>query len=100
MIWDVRNSLQPIKVQFAHTGVVYDVKYDRNNPDLLASCGKDRIVRIWDTKINIELHNEHKMHQGKVNAIDWNIHEPDSITSIGSDQLLITKRIDIKQAKL
>jgi peroxin-7 len=99
LIWDVRNSLQPIKLQLAHAGIIYDIKFDTTNPDNIATCGKDRVVRIWDTKSGIQLLSQHKLHQSKVNAIDWNIHNPNVITSVGYDAKCITSPLT-KMSKL
>jgi WD40 repeat protein len=44
-IWDVRNPLQPMKIQQSHD-LVKSVKFDTIFPDRLVSCGKDRVVRV------------------------------------------------------
>lgn len=98
-IWDVRNVLQPIKVQNAHDGIVYDVRFDTTQPDRLATVGKDRVTRIWDTTREIRLLAQHKLHKAQVSAVDWDVYNPTSITTVGFDSKVITNQIDIIRSK-
>ncbi|MEL6106391.1 MAG: protein kinase [Planctomycetota bacterium] len=45
-VWDFQSS-RLIKSFNAHRGVIWVVRYDKNN-HLFASCGDDGLVRLWD----------------------------------------------------
>ncbi len=95
LIWDIRNSLQPLKRRFAHMGSVTNIKFDTTQPGRLASCGSDATVRIWNTESDgIYLTHEHKIHRKGVHAVDWNVFSPHSITSVGQDQSIIVAPLD------
>lgn len=93
VIWDTRNDLQPLKRRFVHRDAVTCVKFDTVKPDRLATCSKDRMVRIFDTKDGILLTHEHKIHTSGVYSIDWDIHNPNIITSAGHDKTVITSLV-------
>jgi WD40 repeat protein len=88
-IWDVRNTINPLKTRKAHELSVNKVKFDTNNPNHLMSCSNDNTVRIWDTENGILLINEHKYHESKVTSIDWNIFNSNIITSGEKNSSLI-----------
>ncbi|KAL0490470.1 peroxin [Acrasis kona] len=93
VIWDTRNSLQPLTRRYAHgsksksnKSSVTDIKFDFKQPDRLMTCADDRTVRVWNTKGGtIYLTNEHLVHREKVHAVDWNPHDPDVICSASAD---------------
>lgn len=104
LLWDTRNSLQPLQRRYAHGSnkanqksanhTVNDLRFDSNDCNRFATCSEDHSLRIWSMsddaqKQGIYLTNEHKFHRRAGRAVDWNIHNADSITSGGADHSLI-----------
>lgn len=47
-VWDIRKNLQPQLKFTAHKGLVLALDWHPSKPNLLASGGRDRYVKIWD----------------------------------------------------
>ena len=47
-VWDLRNSISPVKELTGHTKGVLSVAWCPSDPSLLASSGKDNRTIIWD----------------------------------------------------
>lgn len=98
LVWDVRNTLQPLKRRGAHRGGgVACVKFGTGSGlDGLATCStRDRTVRVWDTAGDgIYLTHEHRAHRGGVTHVDWDPHRPGVITSCATDGTVMCRPLD------
>lgn len=48
MLWDLRNTRAPERILSGHTKGVLSVAWCKQDPDLLASCGKDNRTLLWN----------------------------------------------------
>lgn len=111
IIWDTRNSLQPLFRRYAHGSskkqsktriAVSDVRFDSNDANRFITAGEDHSVRVWSTRdtsaenkrdedsSGIYLTEEHLIHRQEVNAVDWSIHDPNLIVSVSADNTVVS----------
>ena len=81
-LWDVQagansekagRQVHPISTFKGHTNVVEDVDWHHKDPNMIASVGDDKSVRIWDTREpQKEVHVVADAHEGDVNCVAFN----------------------------
>jgi WD40 repeat protein len=107
VIWDTRNSLQPLLRRYAHGNAkkrskavhaVGDVRFDSRDVNRFITASEDHTVRVWTTRDpgteaesnGIFLINEHQIHRAGVKSVDWNVFDPDLISSGGADCSIVS----------
>lgn len=69
--WDLRRPRQPVLTFCDWFGGATQVKYNRQDPHILASS-HDRWLRIWDDRKGAEPLRSINAHESKIYGVDWN----------------------------
>ena len=112
-LWDVREALaaskrdssagivvEPYARLSAHTDVVEDVDWHNRDPNLVGSCGDDRLVCLWDARagraekpVNVIK----DAHAGDVNSMEFHPVNEHLLATGGSDK--VVKLWDMRNLK-
>lgn len=83
--WDLRVPQRPVMSFCDWFAGATQVKYNRQNPHVLASA-HDRCVYIWDTRMGAQEIRKITAHSTKIYGIDWNRTRPTGILTCALDK--------------
>jgi len=100
-VWDIRNTKIKLFSLKAHKDEVTQVKFSRQQSNLLASSSNDRRVIVWDLARCGDSQTEeqrrdgppelafmHCGHTNNVSDISWNLNERMMMASVAEDNIL------------
>jgi WD40 repeat protein len=83
--WDLRTPRRPAMSFADWFAGATQVKYNRQNPHILASA-HDRYVYIWDTRMGARALKKINAHSTKIYGLDWNRTRPTGIITCALDK--------------
>ncbi|KAF9073093.1 hypothetical protein BDP27DRAFT_1391109 [Rhodocollybia butyracea] len=85
--WDMRETRKPIFGLCAFSSPGTQVKWNRQNPDILASSHSDKVL-IWDRrKGSLPLTTIHA-HTSRIYGIDWSQNQPTELVTCSLDKTI------------
>lgn len=83
--WDLRGRPQPVLTFCDWSSGASQVKYNRQNPHIIASA-HDQFLHIWDARRTSEALRTIKAHESKIYGLDWNRTRSTAIASCSIDK--------------
>jgi WD40 repeat protein len=86
-VWDLRDTRKALKLKTfcAWTVSAWHVRWNRHNPQLLASAHEGEI-RLWDLRKEAAPITSITAHMSKITGIDWSYHSEHELLSCSQDK--------------
>ena len=95
-VWDIRKQSAPVHRIIAHSGLVLTAQWHPHLPTVLASGGRDRMVKVWDVEHGETTPQRVLQTIEIVGRVSWRPGHPDQLASAAA---LLDNRVHIWDAR-